>query len=100
MSLEFKINGEYEVPDIDSFLEEFVQELVSTVKMRTPVLSGTLQSSVSSEKQGDGFALGTDVDYGSYVEFGTSKRPAQNMFRSTIEEADLIANRIKVKNKG
>ena len=99
MKLEFSVDNKFEVPDVESFLEDFAREFVDTVKMRTPTLTGTLQNSVSAEQTTDGFNFGTDVDYGTYVEFGTSKMPAHNMFRSTVEEADLIASRIQVKKK-
>lgn len=57
-------------------------------KIRCPWLTGRLCRSIRSEKIAPGeYKTGTDVDYGPYVEMGTSRMRAQPYLRPAAEEA-------------
>lgn len=43
----------------------------NSAKRRCPVDSGRLRSSITHDSDGDGFIVGTNVEYASFVELGT-----------------------------
>lgn len=56
------------------------------VRQITPKDTGRLRSSISHRLQGDSaVAIGTNVEYATYVEMGTSKMKAQPYLRPGIE---------------
>lgn len=56
------------------------------VRQITPVDTGRLRSSISHRLQGDSaVAIGTNVEYATYVEMGTSKMKAKPYLRPGIE---------------
>lgn len=76
---------------LQRFIAEFQGEFVSRVENRTPVQSGNLRNNwVTTSTQG-GFELTNRMEYASAVEFGTSKMEPRGMIRTTLEEAEVIA---------
>lgn len=68
--------------------------IVGEAQLRTPVDTGYLRLSISSETNGvNTVYIGTDVEYSEYVEFGTSWQSAQPYLLPAYEE-----NLIKIKN--
>lgn len=57
--------------------EQIANDVVDIAKGNAPVLSGALRDSVHVEKDGDNHAVVVGVDYGAFVELGTSKVAAQ-----------------------
>jgi len=57
-------------------------------KERAPVLTGTLKRSIHIEElpQDRAVAVGTDVEYAPYIEFGTSRMAAQPYLRPALDE--------------
>ena len=45
--------------------------------LKCPVDTGRLAGSITSRVEGDTVTIGTNVEYGKYVEFGTSRMGAQ-----------------------
>lgn len=66
--------------------------VVTDAKRRVPVDTGNLQRSIHLEYATDAgdkqaaVEVGTDVDYGKYVEFGTSRMAAQPYLRPALDE--------------
>lgn len=58
------------------------------VKAKTPVDTGRLRNSITHDvDMGEQCAIvGTNVEYASFVEYGTSKTPAQPFLKNTIQE--------------
>ena len=54
--------------------------------LRAPVDSGNLKNSLAYDVQGDEGRVGTNVEYGPYVEQGTSKQGAQPYLRPAVDE--------------
>jgi HK97 gp10 family phage protein len=69
-------------------------ELVAErARKRAPVLSGRLRASIKVVPTDDplGFRVVADVPYASFVEFGTSRQPANPFLRRALaESADAI----------
>jgi len=59
-------------------------------KRRCPVDTGRLRASIAEELGEDGRGLveviGTDVEYGAYVELGTSRAAAQPFLRPALDD--------------
>ena len=55
-------------------------------KIFAPVLTGTLESSISSEVHGLSAEIGPHTDYEAYVEYGTSKMHAQPYMGPAVEK--------------
>jgi len=67
-------------------------------KLRTPVLSGTLKRSITSvvDNSDKSVVIGTNVEYASYVEKGTSRQKAKPYLTPAAEDSkDLIQNIIE-----
>jgi HK97 gp10 family phage protein len=63
-------------------VREIVQETIygieTTAKIRCPVDTGALRASIQSEMTGETSGqVGTNITYAIFVEYGTSKAPAQ-----------------------
>lgn len=63
-----------------------------TAKIRCPVDTGTLRSSIHIVWTRDGQGrlaaeIGTQTEYATHVEFGTRRQPAQPFFRPAIQAA-------------
>lgn len=71
---------------INDALDEVGMFVVSEAKVRTPVDTGHLRGSIDYTKKFDSINVGTNVDYGIYVEKGTSKMKAQPYLTPAIED--------------
>lgn len=69
-------------------LLELGEEMRTRMKAAVPVDTGTLRDSIKVEKKGGGITVGPrGVDYAGYVEFGTSRSPAQPYIRPVVQWA-------------
>lgn len=58
-------------------------------KAVTPVDTGNLRNSIAHAVRDDAAYIGTNVEYGPYVEFGTSRNKAHHMLkRAATEHSD------------
>lgn len=85
----FEFDEVYE--EIDGFLESFMEEFTKRVKRRTPVRTGELRVSFDYTVEDNFIEFGSDLDYASFVEWGTPKMAPQGMVSVTCEEAEQIA---------
>jgi len=82
-------------------ISEFADEVVIHMKGIVPVDTGKLKGSISKKIEGSSVTVGPrGVNYAEFVEYGTSRGPAQPYVRPTIEWARAngpkrIANKIK-----
>ena len=51
-----------------------------------PVDTGNLKNSITHQVKGDEARIGTNTDYGPYLEFGTRKMPAQPYLRPAMDK--------------
>lgn len=73
-------------------LLEFGDEMKTRMKAAVPVDTGTLRDSITVEQKGGGITVGPrGVDYAGYVEYGTSRSPAQPYIRPVAEWAKVNA---------
>lgn len=56
---------------VDKALEKVALKIQAQAKEDCPADTGKLRGSISVEKIPKGYAVGTNVEYGAYVEFGT-----------------------------
>lgn len=69
-------------------INEFADEVVTHMKGVVPVDTGKLRDSIEKKQEGDSVSVGPrGVEYAEYVEYGTSRSPAQPYVRPTIEWA-------------
>jgi HK97 gp10 family phage protein len=67
-------------------ISEFADDVVVHMKGVVPVDTGRLRDSISKEADGMHVTVGPrGVEYASYVEYGTSRSPAQPYVRPTIQ---------------
>lgn len=97
MKVSVKVEGDLGKLDILGFLNAFNDEFVKRVEVRTPVRSGALRDGYQSDVTIDQIQLGNSQDYLQYIEEGTSTIAPVGMIRTTMEEADAIADRVKDK---
>lgn len=67
-------------------LEAIGLQAEGDVALLAPVDTGRLRASITHEVDGDAVNVGTDVEYASYVEYGTSKTKAQPFLEPAITE--------------
>ena len=82
---------------VGDFKKEFKDEFIQRVKRRTPVsnhplTAGTLQRGWDGEVLSDAIEITNEVEYASFVEYGTRHMSPRRMLGLTILEADLIAD--------
>ena len=66
---------------------DVVGEYVRTeAKVRVPVDTENLQDSIVTDKEHLAVGIGTNVEYGPYVEYGTEKMGAQPYLGPSIED--------------
>jgi len=82
---------------LDENLNEAKDVLVNNIKIETPVRTGTLQNSIEGIVKDKNIIVGTDVDYASFVEFGTRYQLPQYFmtkgYRSSISALKSIFKR-------
>lgn len=72
--------------DSEALLEEAAAEIEDIAKSNTPVKTGNLVNSIGVQSLTSRSAtVGTNVDYGVYVENGTVNIPAKNMFKDAMD---------------
>jgi HK97 gp10 family phage protein len=82
-------------------VNELADEMVVRMKGAVPVDTGNLRDSIKKEGSGTRLTVGPrDVDYAAYVEFGTSRAPAQPYVSPVVEWAkhnapQRIADRVR-----
>lgn len=68
----------------------------SKAKVRVPIDTGRLRSSILKGKTNKGFKVGTNVEYAPFVEHGTSRVSARPyLFNSFNESVKRMQDRIK-----
>ncbi len=68
----------------------------SKAKVRVPVDTGRLRSSLNTTKQKDGVKVGTNVEYAAFIEDGTSRMKARPyLFNSFKEQIPKFISRVK-----
>ena len=93
--------------EVESALEEAGEDVLATTKQLAPVDTGDLRDSYTWYPLGEGeIIIGSDpfrgvyrrghpTTYAPYVEFGTSRTPAQPHFVPAMEQAsDFLVNRL------
>lgn len=69
-------------------LEQLGQRIEDTARALVPVDTGRLRNSLHHEVKNFTLRVGSrDVEYSAYVEYGTSRTPAQPYLRPAIEQA-------------
>lgn len=63
-------------------------------QLRTPVDTGMLKGSINHRVSKDSVIIGTNVEYSEYVEYGTSRTPAQPYLRPALYENEDKAKKI------
>ncbi len=66
-------------PPLDEGIKRVTQFLDREIKMATPVQTGRLRASITSEIYADFGRVGTNVFYAPFVEFGTAKMEARHV---------------------
>ena len=61
-------------------LEEVGQKVTARAKENVPVYTGKLKNSINYDVSDDKLKVGTDVEYGKYVEVGSVHNPAASHF--------------------
>lgn len=79
-----RVNKEVEQAARKQLVESTIR-IESDAKKEAPVDTGRLRSSIKREIEGDSARVYSDVEYASYVEWGTSTSPAQPFFQPAIE---------------
>jgi len=75
--------------------------IVKEQKLKAPVDTGALKSGINYSKEGSGVAIVSEMEYSSYVEYGTSKQkpqpyffnPARVVFRNFVKKLESKLNR-------
>jgi len=70
-------------------MEEGAEDLVNAVKANAPVKTGKLRRSVKvlkRDRKAKAVQVGTDVDYGLFLEVGTRKMAATHWFSNGLRE--------------
>ena len=90
--MEFKSNKENVIKAITESKKDILDTIGAFVeaeaKLRTPVDTGTLRRSINFvvDEGESSVTIGTNVEYSSYVEKGSSKQKAQPFLTPAIEE--------------
>ena len=75
--------------------------IVKEQKLKAPVDTGALKAAINYSKAGSGVAIVSEMEYSSYVEYGTSKQkpqpyffnPARVVFRNFVKKLESKLNR-------
>ena len=77
----------------------FLADFLDLVKLRTPVITGKLRDGWYGMVQDREVVVANDVDYASYVEYGTHKMAPRGMLRATANESEQIMTRAVARAK-
>lgn len=102
MDFKLKWNGEEVESEMDNALMTRLEECASEIELKAqincPVRTGNLQQSIthytaiSDVKEAH---IGTTVQYGTYVEFGTVKSRPKPYLRPAAYDSDIFENYFK-----
>ena len=73
------------------FKEEWAVEFLERVRYRTPVRTGALRDGWHQQQKQTSIDVSNTQPYAAYIEYGTPKIAPRAMLRTTLEEADQIA---------
>lgn len=95
-----KPRGRIDEEELAKSLEEIGLIAEGYAKIKCPVDTGRLRNSISHITSSNMVAIGTNVEYGPYVELGTRRMKAQPFLRPAIEDhmqeyKDIIKKAIK-----
>ena len=94
-SLQVKLNSLSQV-ETEKSLMEGAERLAALIRDNAPVQTGNMRNSVAAANSPDGALVSVDAPYAFFVEYGTSRMPAQPFVRPAIDEGkNLITNEIK-----
>ena len=76
-------------------------DIVKQQKLKAPVDTGALKGGINYSKEGSGVAIVSEMEYSSFVEFGTSKQkpnpyffnPARVVFRNFVKKLESKLNK-------
>ena len=71
---------------IEVALEKIGLRAETHAKKYCPVDTGRLRNSISHTQSGDSAYIGTNVEYATYVEFGTSKQKPQPYLKPAVTD--------------
>lgn len=80
---------------LDKALEESGLYVENAAKQMCPVDTGRLRNSITHQKSGEmSEQIGTNVEYGKYVELGTSKMGAKAYLKPAAQNSESAINNI------
>lgn len=77
--------------NLRKFKREFGMEFTERVKARTPVVTGELQAGWGFTEKKDDIEIYNVAPHASHVEYGTPTMEPRAMLRTTMAEAEQIA---------
>lgn len=86
---------------IKSALSEIADKAVESAKANCPVDTGNLRDSITYKQENGTLTVGTDVEYGKYVEYGSIHNPVASHFllnamqNNTDSYKQIIENSLK-----
>lgn len=87
-----------EAPELmESIVEETAIRVDAEAKKKCPVDTGNLRASISMEIDGFEAEVGTNVEYASFVEYGTSKSAAQPFMTPAKQKVENEMEKIVLK---
>jgi len=99
--LQKTLNSFTDEENIEALLKEVAFFIEKEAKRICPVDTGRLRASITTEKVDRlAYAVGTNVEYAPYVEFGTYKMRAQPYLRPAMELARMKFNQFKFRIGG
>lgn len=69
----------------DAFLSDAAKVVEGDAKLRAPVRTGNLRSSITGRVAGEQAIIGTNVEYAPYMEYGTKVTKAQPYLRPALD---------------
>lgn len=82
--------------NIDKLIADVAAEVESRVRDRTPVRTGYARSRWQTEVRDDGFDIGNDAEYISFLELGSSQQAPLGMLGITMEEVpDIVEDKAR-----
>lgn len=69
--------------------QRVAEQVAEKAKEMAPVDTGNLRASIRVERDGNNHAVVTDVSYAPFLEFGTSRAPAQPFLGPAAESVRL-----------
>lgn len=83
LNISKKLQNLVSTENIQRALERACLVIENAAKQKCPVDTGTLRRSITHEVEGNKARVGTNLEYGPYIEFGTGLFAAEGNGRST-----------------